>query len=376
LQLQVLHLAGDTNAYRKLIFQKGFEEICSGLTASPQRLIPNQLSLHRAYLAQAMEAMKGVRILELQKLKSELADYRPPPSPTPPRVNYQAHHKLIDSILHRALDLQKGVYEEFINVPESQKTDALAQLKYEFYSLQTEILSWCYAHYKETTMMLNASTPYLQTDSPSRSPQSFSHELSAQNHYLAESLRQTMSVAYFLVDFHVSYSHYCLLPTERSASSVSSASPTVSVSDKMSLKFKAVLRELEQSVLPELQHRLPSSEHARGKYYEFKLYQFMIGILSAEGREDEDEAQQQRQSNVEELISLYRKATYLWRELHQLEYYGTTYITIDPYKEGSRVIKMLGGLLCYEAPGRGSYEEGIAFYREAQYLMELTLKGQ
>jgi hypothetical protein len=348
-----------------------------------------------------MEKMKGVRILELQKLKSELADSpldkisfsssssssSSPPPLSLSRDDLQTHYQLLDSLLNRALDLQKGVYEEFINIPPSlsSHSDQLTQLKYEFYHLEVEILFWCYRHYRDLTLMTNASTPYSPETPGPLSPAI--RELYAQNHELSESLRQTMSVAYFLIDFHASYSHHCLpsppppsppppgVPKSPSPSSSSSSSSSSSLSERQrqTQKFKKVLQELEERILPELQHRLHRSYHARGKYYEFKLYQFMIAILSTEG-EGEGEGERRREE-IDELISLYRKAIVIWRELHQLEYYGTTYITIDPYKEGSRVMKMLGGLICYEGLSGTDYEEGIAYYREAQGLMELTLKG-
>jgi hypothetical protein len=362
-----LHLAGDIQAYRKQIFQKGFSEICSAFQKSPSSSssssfsqtheIPNQLSLSREYLSTSTEMMKGIRILELQQLKSKFLNYSQDNS----LVSVGEHFSFIESILNKALDLQKGALEEFLNIPQ-ENSEKFLHLKYEFYSLEVELLHWCYQSYKEVTLRMNSSIPYL--DHLSSSSSSSSLELRSQNHEHAESLRQTMSIAYFLVHFHSTYTHE-LFPSSSPTSSTSSSSSPAKEIEHLHVPqlLKTVLLELKEIILPELQHRLPESDYSRGKYYEFKLYQFMTGEYS------------QDPNDIPTLIVLYEKAVEVWRELHRLKYYGTTYLSIDPYKEGSRTIKYLAGLLCFESHDESLYDEGISYYREAQELMELTLKG-
>ena len=289
--------------------------------------------------------MKGVRILELQQLKSKFLNYSQENSLG--NVIVGKHFSFVESILNKALDLQKGALEEFQNIPQ-EYSEKFRHLKYEFYSLEVELLHWCYRSYKAATLLVNASIPYVTTADDNNFA-----EWGLQNREQAESLRQTMSIAYFLIHFHSTYTHE-LFPS-------SSAKEIEHLN--ISRLLKEVLLELEQVILPELQRRIPKSESARGKYYEFKLYQFMTDQYS------------QDQNDFQTLLSLQKKAVDVWRELHRLKYYGTTYITIDPYKEGSRTIKHLGGLLCFESQDESLYEEGISYYREAQHLMELTIKG-
>lgn len=349
---QVLHLAGDIQAYRRLVFMKGFQEICTALSMNPPHHIPIQLTLTRQFLALSTENMKGVRITELQTLLSQINEYQ-----FDQRQSPQIHFSFIESILNRALDLQKGVYEEFSNHPiplNSNDIMKFEQLKFEFYSLEVDILYWCYLSYKNITLSVNKTIPYLIKDNSSSSslPSSENYEILKLNYHQAESLRQTMSIAYFLIDFHSTFSHYYIFETNN----LNKKLKNIQI-------FKNILEELEHIILPELQKRLPQSDYHRGKYYEFKLYQFITGIYSMDNT-----------SQFQQLINFYKKAIEVWRELHQLKYYGTTYVTIDPYKEGSRAMKYLAGLLCFESID--TYEEGILYYREAQNLMFLTLQGR
>jgi hypothetical protein len=359
----VLHLAGDIQAYRKQIFQKGFHEICFSLqNFTSQSPLPLQLSLSRDYLATSTSQMKGVRITELQKLKSSL-NYLPPGQAS----SAKEHYSFIESILNKALDLQKGALEEFSE--RGSGSEKLRQLKMEFYSLEVELLYWCYQNYKDLTLAINSSVPYPSATQPNsggdrkRKSEEEEEVIRIQNHHHAEALRQTMSIAYFFVSQSTSTS---------SAMELQIANTSI---------LKEVLNELKQIILPELQHRLPPSDYSRGKYYEFKLYQFMTGVYSsaaysATGGEGQNKDQEEKDKDLYELIGLYKKAIEVWREMHRLEYYGTTYLTIDPYKEGSRTMKYLGGLLCFETHDMALFEEGISYYREAQHLMELTIKGK
>jgi hypothetical protein len=379
----VLHLAGDIQAYRKQIFQKGFHEICFSLqNFTSQSPLPLQLSLSRDYLATSTSQMKGVRITELQKLKSSL-NYLPPGQAS----SAKEHYSFIESILNKALDLQKGALEEFSE--RGSGSEKLRQLKMEFYSLEVELLYWCYQNYKDLTLAINSSVPYPSATQPNsggdrkRNSEEEEEVIRIQNHHHAEALRQTMSIAYFFVDFHSTYSRE-LFHSDTNSDSSTSDSGSLSI-DELQIAntsiLKEVLNELKQIILPELQHRLPPSDYSRGKYYEFKLYQFMTGVYSsaaysATGGEGQNKDQEEKDKDLYELIGLYKKAIEVWREMHRLEYYGTTYLTIDPYKEGSRTMKYLGGLLCFETHDMALFEEGISYYREAQHLMELTIKGK
>jgi hypothetical protein len=48
---QILHLAGTSNVLRKIVFQKGFQEICKHIESHAARL-PRQLGLDRTQLLQ------------------------------------------------------------------------------------------------------------------------------------------------------------------------------------------------------------------------------------------------------------------------------------------------------------------------------------
>jgi hypothetical protein len=48
---QILHLAGTSNVLRKIVFQKGFQEICQAIQSHATRL-PRQLGLDRAQLVE------------------------------------------------------------------------------------------------------------------------------------------------------------------------------------------------------------------------------------------------------------------------------------------------------------------------------------
>lgn len=406
---QVLHLAGETNAFRKRMFQKGFNEICSSFSLSSSssslpsssssssssslpldslneilkqiRPIPHQLSLTKEYLAESFQQMTSVRIMELKQLQSKYTS----DNITINSTNFTdiiGYFKYINNIANSALDLQKGSWEEFHNPTNAHNSNNI--IKSQFYYLEIEILKWCYISYKNITKLYSKTIPYWR-DFEDQPNQLLNYQLKQTNLQLAEYNREIMSLAYNIIDFHSGYYTICL-SNNNNNNNDNKITPEVNKQIDLML---TILYELKNEVMPEFQKRLLPEYYTRGKYYEFKLYQFITGILQ----------QREANSHVLETLLSYKQAIIIWRELHQHKFYGTSYITVDPLKEGSRTIKHFGEILCFELKDvkfnmndklkkefeiikeitsltvDGIFLEGIKYLNEAKELMEESLES-
>jgi hypothetical protein len=283
----------------------------------PPQLQP-QLGLTKDELYRIYGTMNDMRLFDLKQLHWSIQPQSTNPPPTIHEIN-RRHKKL--------LDLHKGAYDQY------------ATLTPDFYRLSIDIMTWSYYNLINVTLGMlpvlldDTQLPHHQTTLRSDSE-------------FPELLRQSISMAYDIVDFHSGY--YSLLPSE---DEITQAHP----------RIQAVLLDVRDRALPPFLRWIHPSLRIKAKYYELKLYQFLAATQLRCG------------DTYTNALQTSYTAVEIWRELHQHGYYGMEYISADPLKEGSRLIEEYGANLCYRVRGREL--EGVDMLSEAVGYMEITLKG-
>jgi hypothetical protein len=113
-------------------------------------------------------------------------------------------------------------------------------------------------------------------------------------------------------------------------------------------------------ILPLLQRFedcVPESLQHKALYYRFKHAQLMSSVLPLGSRREK--------------VDWLEKSATTWESLAARSYFGSDYITADPFKEGAEVIQELGTILC----SLGDHLNGGRHLARAVELHESTLRG-
>ncbi len=140
-------------------------------------------------------------------------------------------------------------------------------------------------------------------------------------------------------------------------------------------KFKSVLF----GDLPLLIRRLSPERRTtvlvpQSHYYQFKFKHFMASTYNAKSIIDSLIAGIDNPKYEQRLIrclSLLEQSIQYWNVMSTYNYYGTSYVMADPYKEGYEVMTEIGVILCF----RKQHKRGLAYLERARDLQEETLRG-
>jgi hypothetical protein len=321
---QVLHLAGETDIYRRVVFQKGFRAVCGSIDKSLSTdgrvgasRLPRQLGLTKELLFGFHQEKGNMRVSVLRLLQDESV------GGLAALVDNQASSterwRHISAIKSKATNIMKDA--------EAEAVSSGAGVSTEFYSLTMQVLLWCFRGFREIALEAVGTLG------------------DGESVEVGELIRMSISTAYDVMDFHSGF--YRLLPE-----------PPVEQNEVVVRLLQGVEREL----LPHFPRVLPASLLGKARYYDLKFYQFLSGAKEMAGL-----PASQYMEDRERVVAV-------WRELHTVYgYYGTDYISIDPLKEGSRLIAELGLKYCMDLHDP---EHGVPLLREAQGLMRDTLKGK
>ena len=283
---QVLHLAGETDAYRQVIFQRGWSTICTHTSPIPEDHItplephqplpplPRQLGLTREVLQQYHTEKSALRVHVLRQLQQQFhsIDRQAPPT---------SQWNVISTLRGKITNALKDAETEIIQNGFHQ----------EFYDLTMDLLMECYTTFRSLALQ---SRQQVQTTSVE----------------VGEMIRMAISTAYDVMDFHGAFHRFLPYPPQDRHQQV-----------------VQLLQAVNSDLLPVFKNVLPSSLYPKARYYDLKFYQFLSAAKEMAG------------APPDEYLAARVQAIEVWRELHRTyQYYGTDYISIDPLKEGSRLL--------------------------------------
>lgn len=110
-------------------------------------------------------------------------------------------------------------------------------------------------------------------------------------------------------------------------------------------------------LLQRFEESVPESLYHKALYYRFKHAQLMSSVLPP--------------GSWREKADWLERGVTTWQSLASLNYFGSDYITADPFKEGAEVMQELGTVLC----SLGDYTNGGRHLSHSIELHESTLRG-
>lgn len=279
---QVLHLAGEANIYRKMVFQKGAMEICD--SAVKGIVLPRQLNLTQENLYNLYLELTNVRSVELRKL-----------------LDFANQQRFSD-------DSKKNI--EFIDNLYGKLTEILTHAEIaegqvaptqEYYNVAKDIYLFIFRKMSEFSLSLAEAEP---------------HQLSSM-----EFLRHSISSGFDIFSRSQGQEGYGL--SNDVINEIFQA-----IGDKLLPQWKRCYPYYKGS-----KNKLPLDYEGKLYYYEFKYESFKGEFLSEVG-------------DMGEAFASLSRGLSLWRKLHSIQYYGIDYYALDPLKEGSRFIYAYGMRLC------------------------------
>ena len=326
----VLHLAGATTLYRKPAFSYAWNHVCDVVTnALPEKQneksfseinrisrlkFNDQLGLNREKLQQLIFNLPKKRIEAVTELFNQL--------------NLIPSNLLTTQLLRSALDR----IEDYV-----KRDDAENEL------LQLNIIP----HINETETILLANELTVVTVATKR--------------WIFDSLRNMTERMYSTIVNHtvhkdnlemIEYAELLRTSISTAFELAMSMNADTYLADRvalLSVDVPPLLESFLQSLPDELRHR--------GLYYKFKHREMLGNHLL--------------HSDTQQSIQILQEALDVWKELAKLNYFGTDYAMVDPYKEGISVMHILGSILCMNEVNH----VGIPIFEEAIKYYKLTFKG-
>ena len=139
-------------------------------------------------------------------------------------------------------------------------------------------------------------------------------------------------------------------------------------------KFKSVLFQdlpiLISNLSPEKKFSIPQTY-----YYQFKFKHFLASTFNAKFLMDSLSSQTdyipKYELQLNRCLMLLLQAIQYWHIMSTYNYYGTSYVMADPYKEGYEVMTEIGVILCFKK----QHGRGLTYLQSAKELQEKTLRG-
>jgi hypothetical protein len=308
---QVLHLAGESNLYRDMVFQYATTQICDIYNSNINKMIynmkkiPRQLGLSQEKLYEIYSQLTDARTIELKNI-------------------YEKTQKIVygSDDFDNFLLIDKIHSETMNTLTHAEISENTSPPTQEYYNLIRDVILWCFTSMSNVAMKLGKDKP--------------------NNLRTIDYIRHSISTGFDLFARGFQGGDYEVYM------------------DAMDI----VLSTIGNSLLPLFKSvALPTAGGqydytGKVKYYEFKYYSFHGEYLND-------------LKEMDQALNEFRKGVNTWFELHEMGYYGIDYYALDPLKEGSRYILTFASRLC----SLGFTEEGIPLLYRSVDLMEQTLEG-